>query len=114
MARLKGLGPRVATLGPRVRALPKVADRFYASPEWRSLVKAIKAERGAWCERCGSTHRLIGDHKVERRDGGADLDPANVELLCQACHNAKTAEARAKRVAETAGGGRKSGGSATQ
>lgn len=98
MGRLKGLGPRLTSVRGRVRALPKVAEAFYQSKEWRDLVRRIKAERGNWCERCGSKHRVIGDHKVERKDGGADLDPANIELLCQACHNRKTAEARAQRV----------------
>ncbi|MAE92984.1 MAG: HNH endonuclease [Pelagibaca sp.] len=98
MGRLKGLGPRLASVRGRVRALPKVAEAFYQSKEWRDLVRRIKAERGNWCERCGSKHRVIGDHKVERKDGGAELDPANIELLCQACHNRKTALARAKRV----------------
>ena len=69
------------------------------SQEACGLVARLKRERGARCERCGSDHRLIGDHVVERRDGGAELDPANVELLCQACHNRKTAAARARRAA---------------
>ncbi|WP_423804552.1 HNH endonuclease [Novosphingobium lindaniclasticum] len=38
------------------------------------------------------------DHKQERKDGGADLDPANLEWLCQPHHNRKTAEARARRA----------------
>lgn len=82
----------------RVRSLPKVAESFYQSKEWRELVRRIKAERGNWCERCGSKHRVIADHIVERKDGGAELDPLNIELLCQACHNRKTADARARRV----------------
>lgn len=98
MGRLKGLGPRLATMRGRVRTMPKVAERFYQSREWRELVRRIKAERGNWCARCGSKHRVIGDHIVERKDGGAELDPANIELLCQACHNRKTAQARARRV----------------
>lgn len=98
MSGLKRLPSRLGRGARRVAALPKKAESFYLSAEWRALVKAIKAQRGAWCERCGSGHRVIGDHKVERRDGGAELDPANVELLCQPCHNRKTAEARLLRV----------------
>ena len=71
---------------------------FYTSPEWRELVRDIKRRRGSWCQRCGSTKRIIGDHIVELKDGGAALDERNVELLCAACHNAKTAKARAARV----------------
>lgn len=81
-----------------MRAMPKRAEGFYQSKEWRDLVRSIKASRGKWCERCGSGHRVIADHIVERRDGGAEFDPANIELLCQACHNAKTAKARAERA----------------
>lgn len=95
----RALSPRYAALPPKVKVAPKVADPFYLSVEWRRLVARLKRERGARCERCGSDHRLIGDHVVERRDGGAELDPANVELLCQACHNRKTAAARARRAA---------------
>ncbi|MBP7619319.1 MAG: HNH endonuclease [Gemmatimonadales bacterium] len=98
MSRLKALPPRIATLAPRVRPLPKVAERFYLSPEWRGLAARIKRKRGAVCERCGSDHRVIADHIVELKDGGAPLDEANIELLCQAHHNAKTAAARAARV----------------
>jgi 5-methylcytosine-specific restriction protein A len=89
---------RFGRLAPQVSAMPKVAESFYQSPEWRKLVAAIKRERGNWCERCGSNNRVIADHIKERRDGGADLDPSNIELLCQAHHAAKTAAARARRA----------------
>lgn len=114
MARLKQMPRRFGRMPGKVRALPKVADRFYTSNEWRKLVAAIKRERGAWCEVCGAGGkgvRIIGDHKQEIRDGGAKLDPINVELLCASCHNVKTAEAKAVRVTQ-AGGGSKSGGPA--
>ena len=83
---------------PRLRSTPKVALAFYQSKEWRALVARIKRERGCYCQRCGSTHRVIGDHIVELRDGGAPLDPSNIELLCQEHHNGKTAEARSRRA----------------
>ena len=54
-----------------MRALPKVAESFYQSKEWRALVRSIKAARGKCCARCGSGHRVIGGHIVERKDGGA-------------------------------------------
>lgn len=98
MGLLKRLPSRLGRAPLRVRSMPKKAEAFYQSKEWRDLVRSIKATRGAWCERCGSGHRVIGDHIVERRDGGAELDPSNIELLCQPCHNRKTAQARAARV----------------
>lgn len=104
MARLKTLPPRIGVLPPRLAPPPKVADVFYLSPEWRSLVARLKRERGGRCERCGSTHRVAGDHRVEISDGGATLDPANIELLCAACHNRKTAEARGARAGRPATG----------
>ena len=98
MGRLKAMAPRLGGLAPRVRAPVKRADEFYASPEWKALLREIKAERGAWCVRCGSGRRIVGDHIREIKDGGARLDPANVQLLCHACHQRKTAEARAARA----------------
>lgn len=89
--------PRARTLGERGRYLEKVADAFYASPAWRKLAARIKAERGC-CERCGSKQRLIVDHIIERKDGGAELEEENLQLLCHACHNRKTAKARGERA----------------
>lgn len=42
--------------------------------------------------------RLILDHVRERKDGGADLDPANTQWLTHSEHQAKTARARAARA----------------
>lgn len=95
MGRLKSMPARLGALPSRVKAMPKVADRFYHSAEW---AEARRRQPNKWCAVCGSTKRLILDHKVERKDGGADLDPANLEWLCQPCHNTKTAEAKAKRA----------------
>lgn len=103
MVRLKCMAQRVGVLAPRVRAAPKVAEAFYTSPEWRKLVAKIKRERGNWCQRCGSTQRVIGDHIIERKDGGDDLDENNVELLCFTHHQQKTAEARTRRARGQAG-----------
>ena len=88
--------------GSRVKSAPKRPDRFYLSPEWRSLLRLIKQKRGNYCERCGADgrkERLIGDHKIEIKDGGALLDEDNIELLChRKCHPRKTAMARRARA----------------
>ena len=106
MGRLKALPPRIASVSARVSAPAKVADPFYESPAWRGFVREIKRQRGYRCEavECGrdcsaKPRGLIGDHVVERRDGGADFDPLNVMLLCIACHNSKTARERRRRQA---------------
>lgn len=101
MARLKSLPGSLGSLPSRVRSLPKEAERFYTSAPWRQLMASIKAQRGNWCQQCGAGgkgQRIIGDHKVERKDGGADLDPDNIELLCMGCHARKTANARNRRA----------------
>lgn len=39
------------------------------------------------------------DHRVERKDGGADLPPyAEADWYCAGCHNAKTARVRGERA----------------
>lgn len=104
MGRLKGLPPRIAALPPKVAAAPKRADRFYQSKEWLSYRKrhaawTRKVNGGLWCCVCGSTHRLILDHRVERKDGGEDFPPfEQADWHCAACHNRKTADAKARRA----------------
>lgn len=98
MAHLARLAPRIGALSPRVTLRPKEAEGFYKSPEWRRFVQSIKARRGNFCEDCGSNHRVIGDHIVERKDGGADFDEQNIRLRCIRCHNSKTAQARKARA----------------
>lgn len=118
--RLGLLKPRLGTLDVRtVRPAPKVPDQVLVSSAWQQLVDRLIRARGRVCQRCGKTHeddgspvKLIGDHIVERRDGGAELDPANVQLLCArrggngrahadgklgGCHARKTAEAAQRR-----------------
>src|ERR1700730_1423715 len=92
---LKMFAPRLTVLDTRrVRPPPKTAAPFYLSPDWRSLVARLIAERGRRCEECGRTGcRLFGDHVVELKDGGAELDPGNICLLCGSCHSTKTAKA---------------------
>ena len=100
MGKLRAAAPRIGLMTPTVKMAPKVAETFYQSPAWRQLVARIKRERGYRCQRpgCGSTERVIADHIVERKDGGAELDPRNIELLCFAHHEAKTAAARKARA----------------
>jgi len=87
--------------------MPKVAERFYLSAGWKDYKRRHRAwtvQRfgGLWCKVCGGTNRLILDHRVERRDGGADFPPfEEADWYCAGCHNTKTARARALR----AGGG---------
>jgi 5-methylcytosine-specific restriction enzyme A len=103
MGRLTAMPGRLGAMEPKVKAAPKRADPFYLSREWRALLADVIAARGRFCERCGAGGRIIGDHIVELKDGGAALDPANVELLCaRRCHPAKTARARAARAAGAA------------
>lgn len=101
---LRQLGPTVRPMDMRT-ALPgkKVADPFYTSSPWRSLVSRLIQIRGRRCEKCGKEHdgiRLIGDHIVERKDGGAELDPTNVQIICIGCHNTKTALAAKARLTQ--------------
>ena len=87
------------------RPIEREGNPLYTSPEWRSLVDKLIKKRGRICQ--GEKHkgnrdltgrRVFGDHVKELRDGGAPLDPDNVELLCGSCHTAKTNRVRAARM----------------
>lgn len=99
--RLRTIGPRLRThQTTRLAPEPKVAAPFYRSPEWRTLIASVIAERGRRCQDCGRTGcRIFGDHVVELQDGGPALDPRNLRLLCGSCHTRKTTAERGKRVA---------------
>lgn len=114
MARLVRIGAR---LGGGVRSLVavpgKVADPFYHSKAWVQLRERRKQDPDyAAAMARGPGERLVLDHKVERKDGGADLDPANTVWLTHSEHQAKTAKAKAARAGRRwrRGGGQKSGG----
>lgn len=104
--RLQAAPGVLAPAPPALKPPVKTTDPFYLSAPWRDLVRTIKHQRGYVCEEpacrrdCTATPwQLIGDHIIERADGGADLDPLNVQLLCATCHNRKTAKARGMRNA---------------
>jgi len=104
MAQIPTLKPRIPTLDTRIAPPPlpreKVADPFYSSKEWIALRDRVRAEAGGMCQRVGcSTPGRIVDHIVERSDGGASLDRANLELLCASHHAIKTNEAKRRRIA---------------
>lgn len=104
MSRLKAAPPLIGVMPRRVAPPVKLADPFYESKAWRQFASLIKRQRGYVCEGkgCGKDcsaypFTLKADHVIERKDGGADFDPLNVQLLCQGCHNAKTARAAKER-----------------
>jgi len=104
-ARLPSLRIGPASLDIRsAKPAPKTADYLYTSREWHALRDEIIRERGPYCQdpRCanpdGPHPKLIGDHIVEIKDGGAEFDKANIMLRCSACHARKTAAARALRM----------------
>lgn len=67
-------------------ALPEQVWKGNArNTQWRELKEAIKAERGAKCELCGSTDNLDLHHIIARRTKGKSVDE-NLQLLCRQCH----------------------------
>lgn len=105
MGRLKALGARIAPMVAKVKAAPKLVEGFYSSTAWRGLVADRKRDPD-YAEakrRAKPGERMILDHVVERKDGGADLDPANTKWLTFSEHQAKTAAARKARALGRAG-----------
>lgn len=73
-----------------------ILHSFYSSKPWRELSYNLKIERGGKCERCGCRPEkfssLIGHHKEELNeenvtDPNIALNPNNIEIICQTCHN---------------------------
>lgn len=101
MVRLSRVPQRIAPAPSRVRVAPKVVTRFYSSPEWIALREARRKDadyREALKRRAHKGERLILDHKVEIKDGGAPLDPKNTQWLTFTEHQAKTERAKRRRA----------------
>ena len=91
---------RLCAAPPRLARAPKVADPFYQSPEWIALRSSRMKDRDYWQAKARGKvgERLVLDHVIERRDGGAALDPKNTQWLTHSEHQAKTAKAKGERA----------------
>jgi len=67
-------------------------DRGY-DHAWQA-VRAAYARAHPWCEPClARGYRVpvqIVDHRIPLTQGGARLDPRNLESQCRSCHTRKT------------------------
>ena len=103
--------PRLRTLRPRLPAASQMRAPWmdtaggahaahYQSASHKAWRAAVLERDGFTCQQCGARGgRLVADHVREIVDGGEPLEVANGRTLCLACHNAKTARARAARLA---------------
>jgi 5-methylcytosine-specific restriction enzyme A len=99
MTRLRTLAPMLAPANQRAAAAPrKTAEPHYQTPEHQRWRAEVIRRAGGMCQVCGEVRRLVADHIVELKDGGAPLDLANGSAKCWPCHSKKTAEARAARM----------------
>lgn len=88
--------------------IAKRADPELLTPEHRAWRQHVLRAAGYRCQaiedgkRChvSAPARLFADHIIERKDGGAALDPRNGQCLCGKHHTDKTIAARAKRMTE--------------
>ena len=94
---VRQLKPTIRTPKQTVRRPKKYVDPFYSSPEWKEASKQHLFHNPACCV-CGTRERVMVDHIIERRDGGADLDPENFATYCDSHHKQKTAKARRARA----------------
>jgi 5-methylcytosine-specific restriction endonuclease McrA len=100
MAKLTMLGNRIPTMDTRrAKPPPKVADPELLTRDWKAMRERVRREAGGRCQMPGCTRpgRYV-DHIIERRDGGAVFDRANLRLCCAPCHQVKTNAERAKRM----------------
>ena len=73
------------------------SKKFYHSSAWKKVRKLIKVRDNGLCQECLDNKRItvgtIVDHIIPLSvDWNKRLDEDNLQLLCQSCHNKKTAE----------------------
>lgn len=100
MAKLTMLQSRVPTMDTRrVKPPAKTADPELLTRDWKAMRERVRREARGMCQApgCRRPGRYV-DHIVERKDGGAMFDRANLMLVCAPCHQVKTNAERAKRM----------------
>lgn len=101
---IRSVDLRVASPSEKVRDKELGSQAYF---RWRDEVKRRAGYRCEWVEngrRCERSRahgdRMIADHIVERKDGGALLDPKNGQCLCTQHNTLKGIRARTARMAE--------------
>lgn len=99
MARLTTIKPRIASLGQRVATHTYSDTRERGRPWQRKREQVLRLN--PLCVHCSNAGRVTMavevDHVVPREDGGSD-EPSNLQGLCTACHQAKSAEEARRRA----------------
>lgn len=72
-------------------------NSFYHSSDWQAVRTQVLARDGYRCQVCKRAGRLTPATTVHhlqsvRQAPGLKLDPANLETICRACHNAEHVE----------------------
>jgi 5-methylcytosine-specific restriction protein A len=83
--------------GPKRKEAPReltTAERGYDAT-WQKL-RRWKLATDPFCAKCGTSANQV-DHIKPINDGGARLDPLNLQSLCISCHSKKTAIDKAAR-----------------
>jgi len=72
--------------------------KFYNSKAWIALRNAFRMQNPLCknVDKCGGATHTV-DHIVPISEGGAALDVANLQPLCQACNSSKTGKQAHKR-----------------
>jgi 5-methylcytosine-specific restriction protein A len=94
---------RIACVKPRVQQMARPAVRPVTVQEvarpsdakWQAVRRVVLARDKGLCVHCAASgHVSLArdvDHRIPLWQGGAALDPANLQSLCRPCHKAKTA-----------------------
>lgn len=82
-------------------ARDKKSRKFYTSPEWKHVRQIAKSRVHNLCEHHLKNKEIVFadvcDHIIPIKvDWSKRLDLDNLQMLCHACHNAKTADDKVK------------------
>ncbi|RBQ00059.1 HNH endonuclease [Bifidobacterium xylocopae] len=91
---------RCADHQPKPWARPSAHTQTIDHARWSVARQAALARDGRQCVRCGAKATEV-DHIWEVADGGSLYGTSNLQSLCHACHQAKTAIARRRRAGDT-------------